>query len=346
MPEMENIHKNIIDFFKEGKIKKRNEKTLEEVLRYYNIDYNNVDERDLKFFSEILWKLKYSEEYLLLPYDFFPRVSAREKRKRIVELKLNREDTKSKKIAIEKEITPFKLIKDAINKIREEYKEKRFPYSFKGISWRYGNTNKLFYTTDLIEGYYLYFFGRNLIKCKEYFDKESIAERCQDFKRLSEEYNINRLKKDIEEIGGIISGKVMSRTKEDFHNVHLWHIPLIDKKNRGYGVWLDLEKMCSCDLERWEETRYVGPKKQEIFCAHSIALYAYAYFKDQRYQQKIFLIPFPLPSKKLRDIYKCIRKNCFIEKEENGKIIKRPLNKIEIEIMLNRAIILGFSDLF
>jgi len=339
----EMTHKEIIEFFRPGRIKKRKEIRLEEI-----IHFNNIDERDKKIFDELInWKNRHINEYFLFPYDFFPKVAAREKRKRIVELKLNRTYTKTKKIAIEQAITPFKLIEHKIRDIREKYEENRFPYSFKGISWRYGEKNKFFYTIDLVEGYYLYFLGRNLIKCKEYFDKDLIIQTSQDFSRLREEYSINRLKKDIEEIGGILTGEVISRSEEKFHKVHIWHVPLVDRKNRGYGVWPDLEKMCSCDVERWEETRYIGPKRQEIFCAHTIAIYAYAFHKDQyRYEQRIFLNPFPLPTKELREMYKTLRKNCFIEEEKRGKVIKRPLNKIEIEIMLNRFILLGLLNLF
>jgi hypothetical protein len=338
---MESItHEKIIKFFEPGKLAGREKIRLEDIA-----SSNNIDERDCKIFEELMnWKERYRENYLLFPYDFFPRVSAREKRKRIVELKLDRKYTKSKKIAIEQSITPFKLIKNEITETRERYREERFPYSFKGISWRYRERNKLFYTIDLVEGYYLYFLGKDFIKCKKYFDKDSVIQRGEDFERLREEYNINKLKKDMEEIGGIISGEVISRSEKKLYKVHIWHIPLVDRKNRGFGVWLDLEKMCGCDVERWERTRYIGPREQ-IFCAHTIALYAYAYQKDQE-EQKIFLNPFPMPTKELREIYKSLRKNCFIEFEKEGRLVKRPLNKIEIEIMLNRFIILGLVDLF
>jgi len=105
-----------------------------------------------------------------------------------------------------------------------------------------------------------------------------------------------------------------------------------------------LTKACKCEAEEWHKVTYVRPKNEELFCAHSIALYWKAWEEDSR--DKIALIPFPPPKEKLKKLYKSLKKNVFIEAEKDGKIIKKPLNKAQIEILLNRAIILNYSDLF
>ncbi|MEM2707751.1 MAG: hypothetical protein QXQ30_01595 [Candidatus Pacearchaeota archaeon] len=323
----------IISFFSPGKIRNRDLKKLEDFIE----DIYKIKERDLKLFEEIEnWNKNNRNYYLLLPENFFPKTREREKRKRIKELKLSREKTKSIEIIEENIITPHKLFKEELNKIRDNYKKNDYPYSFLGISWRYGNKNKLIWTTELVEGFLLYKLAKEIIEIKGYFDERSIEEfiRRDELQKLKKEYKIYKLTKPIEEIGGIITAKVPSRTQEKFYNVHIKGVPL-----EKWSIWPTINAKCNCDISGWHTTTYIRPKNEEFFCAHIIAAYWAAFNK---YKEKISIIPFFLPTKKLENIYLSLKKNVFIEYENN----KKPLSKTKIEIMLNRAILLNYCNFY
>lgn len=330
----QDITKKIISFFKEGKIENRNPKKLEEIIT----ETYSIIERDIKLIETIKdWYKNYKDYYLVLPEEFFPKIKEKEKRKKIKELKLNREETSSQKIIKEKIITPHKLFKEGIEKVRKKFDS----YSFFGISWRWQNKNKLILTTELIEGYLLFKLAKEIIKVNAYFDKNSIEKLIDrdEFQRLKRDYKIYRLTKPIEEIGGILTAEVPSRTREQKYKVWIKGVPLSEWK-----IWPGITIICNCESSGWHVTTYIRPKNEEFFCAHGIAAYwaAYNIYGWQK-EGKISLCPFFEPSEELIKIYRSLKKNVFYEDSKSGK--RKPLSKAKIELLLNRAIILGYNFL-
>lgn len=330
------IRKRLINLFKPGKIGRRKAITLEDLL---GEDLLPI-ERDKELFKQLLnWHNQYINNYLVLPKNFFPQVEERERRKRIIELKFNRKKTRTKRYSIENRVIPHRLFEESIEKIRVAVDENK-KYSFFGYSWHYGEKNNLLYTIEIIEGYLISNNAENLIEIAMYFDKPSIENliNIDEFERFVKEYKIYKKRRSIKEIGGLIAGKVPSRTRERDYDVWLFSVPLACRENYGYAVWLSLSKLCSCNAEGWHKINYIRPRNEMLFCAHSIALYVRAFNESRR----IFLIPFPKPTEKLFILYKNLRKNVFIDTDKGRK----PLSKAQIELLLNRAISLSVVDLF
>lgn len=129
-----------------------------------------------------------NETALVLPEGFIYRVDARTVRKNVRPIALRR--IRTKKEAIEQEITPEKLIKEKIEEMRARYlsNPETLRDDYAGISYKGITDRKIknYLLSDAIEGYLHAKTAGVLIKINRYDTLESLL-KSKEFKELSEE---------------------------------------------------------------------------------------------------------------------------------------------------------------
>jgi len=271
-----------------------------------------------------------------LPEEFFLDLNARTLRKYLKPLKWRR--IKSKKQAIEEEITPFILMNEARQRINSNV-------YYGGTGWRGISIpeNKEFLFYSWIEGWELALLGRNLFKIRRYDNPEAL-EQLEDIiekAHISEEISkitkrrIN-LKEEIMRKGGIRTGTTPSRTKKEFfyEDMRIDGLPVNFKKGRSDifpAAWFNSTFHYHNCKDKINFIDYVCPKT-EVICAHDIAFATVNFLNDFDYHPESYMVfpIFPKPANQWFDANTIYRKMVF--KKVKGR--RMPINKIDREGLL------------
>lgn len=259
-------------------------------------------EEKIKYILDRIGSLD-SNAALFLPEQILFKVDARTVMKNSKQLKLRR--IKSRKEAIENEITPEKLIKEKIEELQIKYQEGeekliRENYgwiNFRGITDR---KNKNYFIGDAIEAYLYWKEFGNFMNVKRYDTLESLLKeqrreipleiRANIAKEIKKIRNRKTLTEKEREHLGFIRGliikkqaerivEVPSRSKREYYSIKFRKLPLSfpdsitpELNKEFYGTWQDIViESCPCAENKYFIS-YINPA--EIwYCFHQIVAY-------------------------------------------------------------------------
>ncbi len=225
--------------------------------------------------------------------------------------------------AVEHEITPEVLLKEALSKLN--LANMYVGYEWRGISY----TQKEFRICTLVES-----IEGSLIYKNASGDEQLRVQGYSDTMRAFA-------------MGGYAVVSVPSVGKEDrnAYTIRLERLPLVAKKaanNKAYALWPDVNSTHDCPEQVWmfHYGRIVRGRertgKEKLFCAHEVAAYIKtAEFFRANKDYRIPFSPFVLPTEKLFGLYTALSgktlKECL---DNNGKIRRRTLNNVEKEVLM------------
>lgn len=302
-----------------------------------------------------------SETAVVLPEGFLYNVEARTVRKNVRPITLRR--IKTKKEAIESEVTPVKLIKEKIKELQERYlsKPESLLDDYAGINYRGITDRKIknYLVSDCIEGFLHAQTAKSLIQIKRY---DTLEELLKDKKALPLEeraairrelLKIRKRKMMVpEKARKIILTKqaervvirIPSRSEQGkyYTNIRFRRLPesFSDEDKEFYASWTDFytEPSCNCEDKTWFIS-YLRPG-QIWHCVHEIAAFRKAISEDWRgehpiKQPYIATSPFFKPTKKAIEIYIKWRNQVFAKKGNQY----RHLAKVYTDIWLLKEVI-------
>lgn len=153
---------------------------------------------------------------------------------------------------------------------------------------------------------------------------------------------------NVRELGGGFEVQVPSRSTEEPRPVLLLSFPL-PKTPEKYSVWTNLRADHYCPQGFYYALHFRGKIPTKTFCPHEIAAYLrvadYIYHGEgeaKAWEGRLTLLPFALPTQLTVNFYNASKNNVMIAEERTRtikgrkvkKLIKRPLNRAELEILL------------
>ncbi len=310
-----------------------------------------------------------SETALLLPENFLYKINPRTIRKNARTISLRRIDTKQE--AIEKEITPQKLITEKINEMRERFQKNPETLSedYIGINYKGIRDKKIknYLISDGIEGFLYYKKISPLIKIKRYDTLEELL-RSKSSKEISFEDKAS-IKRELlkirkrkmlvpEKAREIILTRQAERVVEKipsrselgkfYTNIKFRRLPLSfsEEDKEFYSAWTDFyaEPSCNCNDKTWFIS-YLRPN-QIWHCVHEISAYRKAISEDWQNNQPIkqpyiSASPFFKPSEQAIEFYLKLKNQVFAKKEN----LYAHLAKAYIDIWLEKQVRRGKIEL-
>jgi len=305
------------------------------------------------------------ETALLLPENFLYRLNSKTVRKNAKTIALRRINTKQE--AIEKEITPQKLIAEKINEMRDRFQKNSETLSedYIGINYKGIRDKKIknYLISDCMEGFLYSQKISPLIKIKRYDTLEELlktksSQELSSGDRISIKLELLKIRKrkmlvpeKAREIiltrqAERIVEKIPSRSEfgKFYTNIKFRRLPLSfsEEDKEFYAAWTDFytEPSCNCDDKTWFIS-YLRPN-QIWHCVHEITAYRKAISEDWQNNQPIkqpyiSASPFFKPSEQAVEFYLKLKNQVFAKKENSYNHLAKPYIDIWLEKQIRRA---------